>query len=69
MNFCCNINGNVRRTLVFRLVQESVRWLAGKGEKEKCIKILKDIARKNGKIVKPEVYESFRVSVVVHSST
>ena len=42
-------------------VQESVRWLAERGEADKCIKILQNIAKTNKKEVKQEVYDSFKV--------
>jgi hypothetical protein len=42
-------------------MRESVRWLAGKGEIERSIVILKDIAKTNGKDVSNEVYLSFEV--------
>lgn len=40
-------------------VQESVRWLAERGEADKCIKILKKIAKTNQKEVKQEIYNRF----------
>ena len=42
-------------------VQESVRWLAERGEADKCIKILKNIAKTNRKEVKEDIYDSFKV--------
>ncbi len=45
----------------FSFVDESVRWLVGKGEVEKSVKILRKIARINRKEVKEEVYDNFKV--------
>lgn len=46
---------------VTSFVQESVRWLAERGEADKCIKILKKIAKTNQKEVKQEIYNRFEV--------
>jgi hypothetical protein len=44
-------------------MRESVRWLVGKGEIERSIVILKDIAKTNGKNVCDDVYLSFEVGL------
>ena len=44
------------------LLQESVRWLASQGRIDECVDILTLIAKKNGKEVDDEVYNSFKVS-------
>jgi hypothetical protein len=36
--------------------------LAEKGSAEKCTRILKKIAKTNGKDVKPEIYEAYEVN-------
>ena len=45
-----------------RLLHESVRWLASQGRIDECLAILASIAKKNGREVDDEVYQSFRVS-------
>ena len=47
--------------LSFSFVHESVRWLNSRGQVDKSVKILKAIAKTNGKTVGDEVYESFKV--------
>ena len=42
-------------------VHESVRWLAERGKSERCIKILKKIAKTNGKEVEQEIYDCYEV--------
>ena len=44
------------------LLQESVRWLASQGRIDECVDILTLIAKKNGKEVDDEVYNSFKAS-------
>ena len=48
---------------LFSFVHESVRWLNGRGQVDKSVKILKAIAKTNGKTVGDEVYESFKVKM------
>ena len=42
-------------------MQESVRWLISKGDFDRSEKILRRIAKVNGKEVSEDVYKSFRV--------
>ena len=46
-------------------MHESVRWLAERGEADKCIKILKNIAKTNKKEVKQDVYDNFKVGTLI----
>ena len=41
--------------------------MAERGEADKCIKILKNIAKTNKKEVKEDVYDSFKVSTDQHA--
>ena len=52
-------------TIYYSFVHESVRWLAERGESKKCVKILKKIAKTNGKEVTQEVYDSYEVCYVM----
>ncbi len=60
---------NQQRTLnelptVHRLLHESIRWLMLVGKKERCVPIIKSIARTNGKEVSQEVIDSFKVGEI-----
>jgi len=52
------------------LVPESGRWLMTQGKTEKCLHVIKKIAKINGKKVSDEVYEEFRdMCTMKHSVT
>ena len=51
--------------MIFSFVHESVRWLNGRGQVDKSVKILKAIAKTNGKTVEEDIYDSFKVIFIV----
>ena len=64
-------NDNYEPIMIHRsFVHESVRWLAERGKSERCIKILKKIAKTNGKEVQQEIYDSYEVrGIILKKST
>ena len=47
-------------------VKESSRWLITKGRIEEALKIVKDIAKMNGKDVNPAIFNAFKVNTTMH---
>ena len=45
-------------------MNESVRWLVGKGKVDQATNILKNIAKRNDRQVEEEVYRSFEVNIL-----
>ena len=44
-------------------MNESVRWLVGKGKIDRAVNILKVIAKRNGRQVEDDVWNSFEVGI------
>ena len=45
-------------------MNESLRWLVGKGKIDQATNILKKIAKRNDRQVEEEVYRSFEVNIM-----